>query len=766
MAVRMVIGRAGAGKTHCCFRAIVDALRAQPLGPPIYWILPQQATFTAERQLTCASGLGGFCRARVVSFEQFGEDLIAECGGGAVPEVTRLGRQMILGHLLRRHEKDLVFFHKVARHPGLANKLASTLDELESCGRDPAELDKLIAERGQIDFDADPLAAKLHDLRLIYRAYHDYLGQDRLDPRRRMNHILQCIDRSHRFADATIYVDGFYEFDDYQRRVLAQLAKRCREMEITLPLDPASPVIRGIDRPAETLSLFHRTEETYRRLVRFFRDVGVAIDRPVLLKQPQRFSNAALAELETAMFTTRPGQRDVLAWGIELAEAPDRRAEVEHAARRIRELLASGMRLRDIVVLVRRLDDYHDLINAAFAEHGIRYFVDRRRSMEHHPLLQFLRAVLMVVREGWPHDGVMMLIKSGLAGMSPADADALENYALEHRLRGSAWTQASAWSWCRKLTRTPGEEVAAQQDRSVQMDALRRRIADAVTPFAVLLADSKTALPLRTIVVELFALFERFGVRPAMEQWIDEARQRDEHEQAGEHEQAWTELVKLFDQLVDLLGEEAVTLEDFQTILEAGLETFDLGLAPPTVDEVLVGQIDRTRTPEVKAALILGLNDGVFPYSPREGAILSDAERQELQRHQFEVGAGSERQLLDERFLGYIAFTRAGQRLCASRVLADGKGRAMEPSPFWHRLRELFPSLPLTVIPREQRTDPAMIGTPRQLLTALMTWAREVPAEREGEAPAEPARQGPRPPAARGGGGPAPPATPHPLPPP
>ena len=66
MAVRMVIGRAGAGKTHRCFRAIVDALRADPLGPPIYWILPQQATFTAERQLTCASGLGGFCRARVV----------------------------------------------------------------------------------------------------------------------------------------------------------------------------------------------------------------------------------------------------------------------------------------------------------------------------------------------------------------------------------------------------------------------------------------------------------------------------------------------------------------------------------------------------------------------------------------------------------------------------------------------------------------------------------------------------------------------------
>ena len=66
MAVTFVIGRAGSGKTTRCFRRIVDAIRADPLGPAILWIVPKQATFMAERQLTCESGLGAFCRARVV----------------------------------------------------------------------------------------------------------------------------------------------------------------------------------------------------------------------------------------------------------------------------------------------------------------------------------------------------------------------------------------------------------------------------------------------------------------------------------------------------------------------------------------------------------------------------------------------------------------------------------------------------------------------------------------------------------------------------
>src|ERR1700722_6431287 len=105
MAVRFVLGRAGRGKTEHCFRAIVEAMQHEPLGPPIYWLLPRQATFDAERDLTCRSGLGAFCRARVASFDEFGRDVFEDCGGTTVPEVTARGRQMIIGHLVRKNQK-------------------------------------------------------------------------------------------------------------------------------------------------------------------------------------------------------------------------------------------------------------------------------------------------------------------------------------------------------------------------------------------------------------------------------------------------------------------------------------------------------------------------------------------------------------------------------------------------------------------------------------------------------------------------------------
>jgi ATP-dependent helicase/nuclease subunit B len=728
MSVRFVIGRAGSGKTLRCFQSIVEMLRDEPLGDPVLWLLPKQATFMAERQLACASGLEGFCRARVVSFESLGEMILNECGGIAVPEVTQLGRQMILGHVLRKHEKSLRFFNQVAHQPGLAVKLEGTLAEFDRCGKDPTALETLVQQvtkESGPETEADPFYAKLHDLQFIYKAYTDYVGQERLDPRRHMEQVLNCISTSRQLRAATVFADGFADFTDFERRVLARLGKACPHLEIMLLMDPASSVSRGGDEhvPHE-MSLFHRVEQTYRRLLQAFHAEGVEVEQPVMLREVKRFRSPPLAEIERGMFEEEP-QASEADGAVEFVEAPNRRVEVENAARWIRQLTRGGLRLRDIAVLVRSLDVYHDLINAAFREHDVRYFVDRRRTMAHHPLLQFVRAVLQIAQRNWSHDSVMLLLKCGLSGLAADEADRLENYVLEHRLRGSVWGRVEPWNWCRRMTKPAGDDpTAPEPDESREIEALRKRICEAMTPFLDAFVKPAQPTTVRQISTGVFQLLSRFQVRKTLAGWIDRARTSEQHEQAEEHQQAWAELVKLFEQMVDLLGDEPVTLSEFYEVLESGLETFDLALTPPTVDEVLVGQVDRTRTPDVKAVLVLGLNEGVFPHSPRDTSILSDAERQELEKRQFDMDPGTERRLLDENLLGYIAFTRGSERLYVSRSLADDSGRTLGPSPFWRRLRKMFPDAKPLVLPQDDRTDPSLIGTPRQLLTGLMRWAR------------------------------------------
>src|SRR4051812_27318808 len=235
-----------------------------------------------ERMLACE--VGAFCRARVVSFEQLGREIFAHAGGNVIPEVTPLGRQMVIGHLLRQLKPRLRFFAGSARQPGLAAELDAAFAEFERSGKTPAELATLVDEleiAKPVDVDHLSLLAKLRDLRIVYDAYAKFLGQERLDQHQRLTQVLGCVDGCPPLRGATVYVDGFAEFSDFERRLLAGVAKVAARMEVMLLLDPSSPVVRDPHTLPDEASLFHQTEQTCRRLWFTFAEQNVAIESPL-----------------------------------------------------------------------------------------------------------------------------------------------------------------------------------------------------------------------------------------------------------------------------------------------------------------------------------------------------------------------------------------------------------------------------------------------------------------------------------------------------
>lgn len=828
MSVRFVIGRAGSGKTTWCQHQIAEACRADPLGPPIYWLLPRQATFQAERLLTCDSGLEAFARARIYSFEQLGQDVLAACGGLAIPQISAASRQMILAMLISRLSDKFQYFHSSANQARLASCLDGTLAEIERAGHTPEDLLRQLqddpsqgafpsASPGTREVDLAALPAKLHDLQLLYDHYLRYLGQDRLDPDRRQRQVLGCIEQWPALKGADVYVDGFTEFSDHQRQTLTSIARVCSNLHITLLMDTASSVLGNVHQLPPDIDLFHPCQITYRKLYFALTAGNIVLYPPLKLTSTPRFASQALASLEATLFdpdapetisTNQNSAGTVSAASIQFIEAPDFRAEVDAAANTIRQLQTQGLRLRDIAVLVRNLDPCHDLIQAGFSEHQIPFFADRRRTVAHHPLLQLCRHILLVARDHWPQESIVAILKSGLAGLSRADADFLENYARQHHIHHAAWSDPAPWHLSLSVptnnedldksiedstestgltddlgttladwgdlpdvpnsstavdvsfidspltdmgqpqaasTHTPGSTgitgssyttsspdsptsdpagKSKQQTDHQRADRLRRHIADALSPFLAAVRG-KSSLPLAELVDHLYQVIIALGARDAMAQWMAAADLATEFQQRDEHEQVWRELVELLTSLRDILGTESIPLSRFIQILDAGLERFDLGLTPPTVDQVLVGQIDRTHTSNIKAVLVLGLNDGSFPQLQQEDSIFSDVDRRGLRRLNIDILPDTQRQLLDEHLLAYIAFTRASQQLTLIRSTGGDSRSKLDPSVFWQMLLSRCPD---AVVQSTSQQDidrsPQSLNTPRQLITGLMRWAR------------------------------------------
>jgi ATP-dependent helicase/nuclease subunit B len=716
MSTRFVLGKPATGKTRWCFDQIVESLRAQPLGPPIFWLLPRQATFQAQRMLACS--LGGYFRVQAVSFEDLGEIILGECGGAGIPEITDAGRRMILGHLLRKHANELRFFGNVAHQPGLAAEIDATFDELQRCGQDAEELPN------QVEHATSALNAKLHDLQMIQSVYASFLGQDRLDSNRRLREALSSIKNCALLCDADIYVDGFYEFTHHERKVLAALAKVCRSMAVTLPIDPQSPVIANPHHLPSDMSDFHRTEDAYRRLSFAFQEDSVAMETPVIyasFPSPGTPGEGQCGGLRAEATDKKPppqpspgvpGEGEKRSTGsrarcTELLEAPDRRAEVDAAARWINDQVAKGKRYRDVTVLMRSEDDYRDLITASFAENGIPFFIDRRRTAAHHPLLRLIRASLSVARSKWSHDAMMAVLKTSLVDLSAEETDELENYVLAHGIHHTVWITPEPWN--------SGEDEAA-----ASVDALRRKVVERLQPFVR--AVTQSPISVKSLAKAIFDLLESFDVRGQIVKWMNEAEQQGRLEERGEHERVWDELVKLFDEMVELFADEAVHLDDFCAILDAALEAFDLAIAPPTVDQVLIGPVDRTRTQDIRAAVVLGLAEGQFPRLGREGTVFTDADRRMLAKNKVDLDPDTQRRLLDEYFLAQIALTRASENLLLTRATADEGGQELGASAIWRQIADEG------ITPQKADREPELplrsLATPRQLIVSLMRWVR------------------------------------------
>src|SRR5690625_7904281 len=82
MGLRFLLGRAGTGKSGRSLDEIKEKLLADPQGPAIFYIVPDQMTFQQEYALFKDENIQGSIRGQVVSFSRLVWCVLKYNGGG------------------------------------------------------------------------------------------------------------------------------------------------------------------------------------------------------------------------------------------------------------------------------------------------------------------------------------------------------------------------------------------------------------------------------------------------------------------------------------------------------------------------------------------------------------------------------------------------------------------------------------------------------------------------------------------------------------
>ena len=737
MTVRFILGRAGAGKTRVCLDGIRRAAVEDPLGPPVLFVVPEQASFQMERDLVTGEGPRALIRAQVLSFRRLAWRVFEEVGGPAHPPLGELGKQMALRSLLQKHQGELVFFRGATLTPGFTARLACTLSELKIYGVSPESLEEWLAEQrkggggGRVEA---PALAKAQDLLLLYRDFQAYLGERFTDPDDYLDLLAQRLPRSSAMREATVWIDGFAGFTPQEVNVLRALFLTAPKVNVALCLDPSE-----VGLELSEVDLFAPTRETYDLLRQVAAQSGVAVGPSLELGRATgvakwaatkadseavaatetattatpatgggggglpRFGHACLDHLESQWPRLAPapypatGSEDL---PITLVAAANRRAEAEWVAREIVRLCRDcGYRYRDISVVLRTLQGYDHLIAGAFEECGVPLFIDRRRPVPHHPVIELVRSSVEALAGGWAAEPVLRLLKTDLFPVTRDAVDVLENYVLAHGVHGESWYGGGRW----EFSSPPGTEGQLNRHASPEEQALeaavngtRGKIAGPLRRLAEAFGGRWTAshsVPVRRATAAVRGLLGELDVAGQLEAWAARETGEGHPLAAQEHLQVWNGISGLLEQLDEGLGDQPVSPEECLQILESGLAGLRLGLIPPGLDQVMVGSIERSRQPEIKACFVMGATDGVFPSSRGEDIVFSDRERSRLAEAGLRLAPTGRHQTLREKYFVYIALTRASQRLYVSYPLADEEGRGLAPSAsLAGRLRQVAPA--------------------------------------------------------------------------
>jgi len=735
--VRFLLGPAGSGKTFRCLADIRAALKTNPDGPlaapeqreggPLILLAPKQATFQLERQLLVGGEISGYTRLHIFSFDRLARFVLEKLGVAPPKLLSDEGRIMVLRALLMRHGGEIELFGRSARRPGFAQELSALLAELQQHQFTPAKLRAL----GEPKDLRRELRGKLHDLALLHENYTRWLAEHELQDANCLLDFatdkLRATIHDSRFTVHHLWLDGFAEMTPQELDLLAAILPFCERATLAFCLDESSVNENG----NSWLSIWNAVGKTHSRCRQRIENLpGAKIETEFLPRQPEqsRFpENCALAALEEGWARPlRASERRAPArLEPELAEpvlgAPTNpairitacahpEAEAVFAAREILKFVRAGNRFRDCAVIVRNLDNYHKPLARVFHRYEIPFFLDRRESVAHHPLAELTRGALRTVAFDWRHDDWFATLKAGFCPVEETAIDRLENAALE-------------FGWCGKKWREPLPDE--------NLERLRRNILPPFENFSAQLGRNKFQPTGRQLADALRELWDDLDVEQALERWtLDDGKSAIRNPQSAIHQTVLEQMSAWLDNLALAFPRENMTLRDWLQILEAGLAGLAVGVIPPVLDEVLIGAIDRARNPDLKLALVLGVNESVFPATPASSTILTDADRDELGQT-VSLGLDLRERLSRERFFGYIACTRASEKLVLtfSRNAADGK--TLNPSPFVAHLRIIFPALEIEEFQSEIK--PADAEHVNELVSLLAkSWERRAPARRVG----------------------------------
>ncbi len=664
-------GNSGAGKTR---RMLTDLIAASLSDPQQQFLIlvPEQFTMQTQRELLALHPQHGTANIDVLSLNRLAFRVFEEIGYNSGAMLEEIGKSFLIEKTALENRKQFHYFGDMLTRPANIAGAKSMLSEMMLYDIHADTLMQKAESAGSGAF-----AMKLRDIACLYSAFREKMKGQYMTAEEVPDVFCDVIEQSESLKNTIIALDGFTGFTPVQKRLLAKLIPMVRECRaaVTVP-------ISGTEKKSRLFSMSYAMIGDLREIA-----AESGMEKPVEIDilpcaHSRLAASEALTFLEANLFRSYGKWFDGDSGDISLYSAANPREEAKAAARLIRKKVREeGLRWRETAVITGDLGTYGDFVRESFRMLDIPVFIDQKRGILDNPLIEYLRSALAACAGSYAYIDIFRMLKTGMTSIETRDITAAENYVLGCGIRGKKkWRE----EWTRLYRGEDPEELVPLNEVRVQILELLDPLADSM---------SMRGSTVREKTIALCEFFFRSGAEEKMRAMSRCFEENGDPEKAREYEQIYPYVIGFLEKLVDTLGNEAISMKDYCALLDSGFAEARIGLVPPAIDQVLVGDMERSRLSNIKYLVFLGVNEGLLPKPQTGGGLLSEADRSRLMVQGVQLKPGARESIETERFYLYLALTKPSAALTLLYSRSTLAGEVLRPAYLIDEIRRLFPHL-------------------------------------------------------------------------
>lgn len=531
-----------------------------------------------QKELLDYLGLRGSFELEVSSFSKLADRFLKR---KALRLLDKQAEIMLLRKVIEENKDGLVCFGRAVKQAGFAEEMYAAISQIRNSG---VTVEQMQGLEGKLDSKTQ---LKTRDIALLYSRYVQALQQGYVDGTSKLQAFASSVENSE-LADYHIYLTDFTSLTKVEKDIVQAMMKTALSFDACLLSScDANSFIYPQSMQDDFVAMAQRAGQLV-NIERFDPHLG-----------------GDMGALQKGLFSCEKPTAPSQAGQVELYQADDVEQEIKHVARKINALIRTGeARYKDIAIVCPDFDGYADEIYKIFQDFDVSYYCDVKTPLITQALSKTLYAAIKAKLSGFGQREVLAFAKSPLTGLDYDDVCVFENYCLEKGVEYGKF-----------LTNF---ELECREDE--RAERVRARLVEALSNLD---CNVKT-------VAEASKSVNDFLTCNALEEKNLELAQRQSQAgldvESAVTAQCFEKIKKILDQAVGIMGDTAMDMDKFSSVLFSAIAGAEVSTTPLYVDSVFVGDMTSSRYEDVKYMFVLGASEDCFPSQSSGNGIVAERE--------------------------------------------------------------------------------------------------------------------------------------------